>query len=254
MFSSRREGHSRRTPGFHRKSLFQLVLALAAGRPVFTASYYVYDPINDDVASLIDWNDPTHLLDQPDQTKRCSVPAAHADFAGKPCLNFVAASDHSYDSNRTAASWDPYTRAGTPGGEGSVVLTITSATAGIVSTTGTGVRQQIDVNITPQTFRYSGVSAIIAGSAYTVGTPTYFNYYYQEGASPEVNVFVKSVSSATGSDSPALASGPFRLGKYSNGSFATSMRLRAYLFFPVLTAQQRSMYQSWVLQDSGIAP
>lgn len=84
-------------------SLFNQVLANSAGRPIFTADYYSVDPVSGKVLAFIDHNDPTHLLQQTDNTKQVSIPTTSAALNGAVAASFTGT--QYYTSNRAPSEW-----------------------------------------------------------------------------------------------------------------------------------------------------
>lgn len=105
MHDRRASRGSRRQPQLRRAapSLFQQLLALSAGRPIFRASGHITLDGDDLVVSVHDDNDDTHVLTQSDPAKRCAAPVGHADFNGQLCLTFAGV--EWYASNRAASEW-----------------------------------------------------------------------------------------------------------------------------------------------------
>ncbi len=82
-------------------TLFDQVLALAAGRPVFTADNVAV--VGGKVVAFIDWNDPTHVLQQANTAQQVAAPAPHAGFGGALVATFVGG--NWYQSNRPASAF-----------------------------------------------------------------------------------------------------------------------------------------------------
>jgi hypothetical protein len=78
------------------------LLALAAGRPVFTEREYTV--VAGTVVDIFDLSDATrtHVLTQADPAKQVAPPAMHADYT-RPCYTLTGA--EWYVSNRAAAYW-----------------------------------------------------------------------------------------------------------------------------------------------------
>jgi hypothetical protein len=236
-------------------SLFPQIKLLAAGRPIFNADLYVIDGGSGKVRAIVDYWDLQHWLDQSDTTKQCALPAAHADFQGKLCLTFVSASATRYQSNRSAASWGPYTRDGTPGAEICAALTPTDASGTrIVLSTGTsGNREQLDYAPGTGVVRWHA-GAITCAGAVTTNVPTYWAKYYQEGLSPEVATFVKGTPSTTSPENPNTPpETSLVLGSAASGGNAAGMRFVFLMFWPVLSAGGRSTVRQYTQQTYGIA-
>lgn len=243
--------------------LFAGVLALAAGRPVFTADYYAVDSLSGKVSALIDWNDPTHTLAQGNGANQCALPAAHADFAGRLCLTFASAAPNHYLSNRSGVV--NYMHDGT-GGELFLTNTPTaggtSVPAGSRNASGRGF-SLVRLGGTPRADFYALTTAnafVIqvtgANPSWAVDVPTYIHAAYETASTPDATLRQRSTSIGTANQAIAPESGNssqnLRLG--TDGTNHASMRWRSLAFFPALTASQRALVQQYIQQDTGITP
>lgn len=241
-------------------SLFASVLALTAGRPVFTADYYAVDGVTGKVASFIDWNDPTHTLAQATSANQVALPAAHADFAGQLCATFDGGtSARIYQSNRPAAYWSllcngPFWAYST--------LTFTFATSFQIlyetfsasaageftcGSNGTGVNQNV--------WRPTNLG-LSASSAIAIDTPLVFRHSLASAQSPQRALKTSLVAAASttlgGSDQTTLT--PLVFGARASLGFPLRARVRHLLMlFPALDVAGQSLVEQYILQDSGIA-
>jgi hypothetical protein len=262
MFSSRRERRGRRTPSTRAvaRTPFQQVLALAAGRPVFTADYYAVDGVSGKVASFIDWNDPSHTLAQATSANQVALPAAHADFGGKLCATFTGV--ERYPSVRTAGQFS-YISDGT-GFESFDVVTFTSFPAQ-QCTWGAQVFPGCQHAVSAAGGYVAGVYnasaqvvATTSGGTVSAGVPTYLNLSHGTAKSPQWEKRVKGTVGASGAyvnpPSGAPANSLVLGSLLSGGSQPAFMRFRSLMFFPVLSTSQRTQVQQYIQADTGIAP
>lgn len=90
-----------RVASTRRASEFSYLLCLAQGRPVFTADYYAVDGGTGKVSGFIDWNDPSHVLQQFTPGNQVALPVARV--ALNNALAFDFANNQEYVSNRSAS-------------------------------------------------------------------------------------------------------------------------------------------------------
>jgi hypothetical protein len=258
------EGAEARRPGFRGvggASLFSLVLALSATRPVFTADLYVIDGGSGKMRAAADHNDVAHWLDQSNTTLQCALPAGHADFGGKLCLTFAGA--EWYQSNQIA-KW-PFLSDGT-GCEISFAFTNTTVAAGnriylTTRTTGRGF------TISQGGANANSNGAVAAGTAFlalngfrsgmVVAVPYVFQYRHGTAETPDATAKVTGAVAATAnySASPEAGNPEYGMvfGALSNGTLLIQGRLRSFHSAPVLSAAGRATRDAWYLQDTGIA-
>lgn len=223
--------------------------ALCAGRPMFTADYYVVDGVTGKVAAFVDWNDPTHLLAQSTSSKQCELPVRHVDFNWQFCIALAAA--QRYTSNRGATAHD-YLQNGP------------SEFASILTSTVSGVTQLIWGNANPGIT--SGASLLIddggplrhhlnrtGGSAQldqtiTTGTPYYAYGYVDAGASPQRSLKVSGGTAATGAmpGTDATGSTALTFGGTVSDLLLLSARVAVLMHItPILSAVQRAQRAEW---------
>lgn len=261
----RRRNARERRGGVSGKTLFQIVLALAAGRPVFTADYYAVDGVSGKVASFIDWNDATHTLAQATSASQVALPAAHADFANRLCATFSGA--QYYVSNRAATTWsaghngtgETYWMTCTPLAGGATQRPLATRTGG----SSVGWSLGWDSGTTINYAVGNGTSLIVNANSETLAplsTPLYFEIGYLEGApTPEAAVRKKSAVSANADSSAApSAAAPaatLSLGGFAAGTVLASLLFRELVAMPYPSAAQRIFMQNnYQLQTYGIAP
>lgn len=238
-------------------TLFQRVLTLSAGRPVFTANYYAVDGVSGKVSGFIDWNDATHVLAQATSANQVAIPTPHADFSGQLCGVFTA---HAYQSNRAVASWI-FAHDGISC-ERVEVFTPTSANPvpQVVSTTvWAAVAAGAQLYYTGAgAFNHSiytsaaGVAAINAPfGAATVNVPRYLSQRHKAADTPDYELRQNGALVASGAYSTAPTATnpevPFTLGcnNFATVSNPAPMRWRAEAFFPALDAGGRAVVDAW---------
>jgi hypothetical protein len=246
------------------RSPFQSVLALAAGRPVFTADLYVVDGVSGKVRSIVDWNDATHVLDQSVGANQVAVPAPHADFGGARCFTFTGV--ERYQSNRVSTAW-----AYLHSGAGSTLvhthtpLGVTGSLVQAATTDGTtGTVRGVLYYSSAASGRWlagNGAATLLnpTTAVIAINVPTYLGYAYVEGAgTPEWTYRQKGALVASGDSlappDPGAPQGTFTWGASIAGTFGAPMRARSLWVGPILTAGQLATLQQWIQQDTGIAP
>lgn len=249
-------------PGGGAPSLFQQVLALAAGRPVFTADNHVVDGGTGKTRAFVDWNDATHVMSQPVAAQQVALPAAHADFAGALCATFSSA--QWYQSTRLPASM-PWLV------DGSGVVAIDVFTPTSVA----GVQVWLSCGFTgvvPAMLTYVNAGALVVAlyraggasippnpiGAVTVA-PRILQVEHGVSRSPQWYVKQTGAVAVTGAYTTAPTAGsipesPLRLCTLANNDFPASMRWRSRSFFPLLTPTQLAIVHAWILQDCGLTP
>jgi hypothetical protein len=239
-------------------SLFEQVLALSAGRPVFTADKYTVDGVSGRVRAFVDWNDPTHLLEQTAAAQQVPLPVPHADFAGALCTTSNA--DAVYASNRPASAFN-YTADGVSF-ESVRVISPFATGLGVIDVTATqgghgGYQVFLDPNPHGRLLASTGVfpGDAVGGSA-PAGVPTYFSFRVEAAAANQLELRQKATLVSSGIFSAAPA-GPATLPLclLSNGpavSYAYPGRWVALLHFPALTPAQRLIVETWIYETYGI--
>ncbi len=251
-------------------SAFKAVLGLAASRPVFTADNVVLDPASGKVLRFVDWNDPTHYLEQTDSTKQVAAPVAHSDFNGQKCATFTGV--EFYVSNRAASYFKPW-HDGTGASSVNTFFptdTVTVATyyaAGTFNGSGPGFGNAYQ----PTTPAYVslvrsgsvGSNAVIASTTGGAVSGGIYRFQYQESVSPEWSISGTGATSVTGSSAtaPDTVNDPqntLHLGARANSAGTpvgpAKMRWRHLVLGPYLTAQQIATQNAYFLADSGLAP
>lgn len=243
-------------------SLFSLVLALAASRPVFTADYYAIDGVSGKVASFIDWNDPTHTLAQATSANQVALPAPSASFNGRYVVTF--ATTMFYTSNRAASTWT-FLHDGTGMDEFAVFrATAMSPGASMIAGTQTGSTNYQSLYLTTTGATASMNINNAAGSAIGVGdqaipalgTSTWLRATVLAGAG-NTKLYDKGTQRFSGTVSSPSGGAPptsLVLGKLPGGAAAYLGDLRSLLFAPALSASAAAVVASWIQQDTGIAP
>lgn len=243
------------------ETLFQKVLTLSQGRPVFTADRYVPDPVNTTkVAAFIDWNDASHRLAQATPAQQVALPLPHPDFAGARCATFSA---HVYQSTRSPAQWAFFHDGQSV--ECWLVFTPTANTAETflgttdVFTTPGALVHYNGANVA--LYLASGVASINGASigVIGVGVPSYLDIRMQISASPDWETRRKGTSIGAGDYIAPPAAGaakfPLILGASTPAlSLPAAMRWAALAFTPALAAADRATVREWIAHDYGIAP
>ena len=245
--------------------LFQEVLALAAGRPVFTADNYIVDGVSGRVRAFVDWNDPTHQLVQTSAALQVPVPAPHADFGGALCASFTGA--QAYQSNRGAGAWafahdgvscerlDVFVPTSGSGGAANVVATTVIA--------GNNPGSQIYYTAGATIHHYLGSAGGAPVNAASIGNgpasvPTYTMARHEAAAANQYQLRQRRTLIGQGAfafpPTPAAAQTPLTLG--ANGlpalQFPANVRWPACCFFPALSPAQRATVEAWLAQAYGI--
>jgi FAD/FMN-containing dehydrogenase len=254
---SRRLQRSRRFGGGLSQTLFQRVLALSAGRPIFTANYYAVDGVSGKVSAFVDWNDPTHVLAQTTSANQVAIPAAHADFSNQLCGTFTA---HAYQSNRAVAQWifahdgvscervevlTPTSAVAVPQVVSTTVWAAVAAGAQLYYTGGGAWNHSIYTSA-------AGISAINSPfGAATVNVPRYLSARHKAADTPDWELRQNGALVASGAYSVAPTATdpevPFTLGcnNFATVSNPAPMRWRAAAFFPALDAAGRAIVDAW---------
>jgi hypothetical protein len=243
-------------------SLFAQVLALAAGRPVFTADNYTVDGVTGEVANWIDHSDPTHLLEQSIDLRQVLVPAPHADFGGAACASFDAVHPGLYVSNRPASAFR-FCHDGT-GVSWYCTLTALEATWtasrfvwGTINGGGTNFALLLGGNAASG-FRYeiSNGAVIYNPTAAAGTTPNYVSGHYALTETPDVLYQLRTAtvnnSNVTGVPSAGDPSSTLLLGANPGFGNLGRFRWRNLMFFPLLTAPQRAVVEAYIAADTGL--
>lgn len=194
----------RREPHRSPSTPFDTVLALST--IVFTADRYVYDPVNNDVESWVDWKNPSNLMRQTDQTKRCAVPAPYAGFNGR--ARAVCTGGEYYPSNQLAAYWSILSN-----GSSRSVFAIYEPTAAnnrLFSTRNASVGYLFGINNPTNHLTFVGAPAVVLGPGVSapLSVPRMYSYRYTEGAAtPEFSHKVTGFAAVTGDSSAAPSAG-----------------------------------------------
>jgi hypothetical protein len=240
---------------------------MARGRAIFTPGKYLEDPLHPGyVLRFIDWNDPTHYLEQTDTTKQVALPTAHADFAGSLSAHFTGV--EYYVSSRGAGEWT-YRHNGISHEE-YIILTplMASGVGGLHDTsnpaTGTDSGVYTYFSGTASNWRVAilnaaGTVAIHTGNTVTNGTPTYLGLRSSGDGTQAGSTFtkyVKSAPTAMSTSAAPMAGAPgatLTLGRRVATNQLATMRWAGSFFFPALSAVERAQFQAYVTQSTGIA-
>jgi len=193
-------------------ALFQQVLFLSAGRPVFTADYYILDPSSGKVLAFVDWNDPTHLLLQTNPARQVRPPQPNPSFKDRLCADFTGS--QYYVSNRQPSDW-----AFLHAGNGSVfgVLTTTSlsvnqrwlSTRNSTGNPGFSSHVTTGGNLQMTILSNGGLQVLDVSSPISLNVPAQWSMSYTEGASTELYYKTTlSVENSAMSTNPPDSSAP----------------------------------------------
>lgn len=249
------------------QTLFEEVLALAAGRPVFTADYYALDPVTGKVAAFIDWNDPTHMLVQSTSANQCAAPGTIAGvMAGSTVATFASNLTY-YRSNRPTASWDFcsngagfrifYALRRLSGGSANALVGCTNNASS--PTTGYDFNW---VNTITGTCYIRTLASTSVGSSANPALDSDGWVSHEVVGSPTANIgaWAKGTKTLTTTKSVAggAAVGPFTLNDHAatpNVNFRGSLYFRAVVFTPPnLSAADESIAHRWLTATTGVAP
>lgn len=235
-------------------SLFEQVLALAQGRPVFTADSCAV--VGGKVVAFIDWNDASHALTQGTSANQVATPVAHADFSGQLCATFVA---HAYQSGRPAAQWQ-FASNGISCERVEVFTPTSGAGVNVISTTvmlalgagsqlyytGGGVFHHSVYTSAP------GVKAVDQDfGAATINVMRYLSVRHKLADTPDYELRQNGALDASGAYlTPPTATTPEEPYTLGCNDFATvsnpaPMRWRAAAFFPALDVAGRATVDAW---------
>lgn len=241
---------------------FSDVLAVSAGRPVFSADYYAVDGVSGKVSAFIDWNDPTHMLVQASSALQVAVPVAHADFAGNLCATFTGA--ETYVSNAPVSRFRfmhdgtgcSLFRVATP----TTILGVhscacTTSQAGVAGLsfyiTGPDVRSSVEK---------TGGSVYPDSSLGTVAAnvPTYREISHGTARAPQWELRAKGTVAASGAYISAPDTGdsqhPLRLASNAGPGLFYVGRWRDLILTPGVSATERAVVQNYFRTAYGIGP
>ncbi len=234
---------------------FETVKELAATRPVFTADYYVLDPLSGKVYAFVDHNDPTHWLVQADSNKQVAAPLPHADFGGRLCVTFTGA--EYYVSNRGITAAHDFLQNGPC--DFAMVATFTSINATRIcweNTDGTNGGSQLFVT-SSGTLRHNvfrtGSTAFVE-TALALNTPHYAHGWLNAGETPNRSIqrnSSPSVTAALGGTGRA-GTGPLTFGGRAASLFLQGRVVVLGMFFPALSAANRASVHQYVRATYGI--
>lgn len=243
-----------RRPVFGR-SLYSQVIALSKGGSLFTSDNVVLAASKID--AFRDLQDATHLLQQTTDANRVAAPAAHADFGGKLCATFVAATSNFYTSNRAASAWrylHDFTGmhlvlVGTSTADAATYwLSTAGANSGVwVLGGGTG---NTGARVTTKNDAGANNVNLTAEGATPANTSTYFQWSQSQADSPQVKLWNRDVLAQTAAIASSIFTGdpssPLVLGGRADGLGYKSFRFRALFVVPrVLTTGERYVVQRW---------
>lgn len=249
----------------HPIGLFGDVMTLSQGRPVFTADFYAVDSVTLNVSAFIDWNDFSHMLTQSGGASlQVAIPTAHADFGGKLCATFTGS--EWYRSNRLSSTFI-YLHTGPF--ESTHVYTSTSfagnmviaGTASIDVNNGIGYAHWFSTAPRVRLWVANGTSSVfdLFAAAPAVNVPTYSTVGMSQ-QNPAGVVYVKSVlgtsGNVTASPSVSTSVGTLTLGAPGTASPSLKFvgRWRSGVYSPSIGIVEQQAKQSWIQQDTGIAP
>jgi hypothetical protein len=238
------------------------VIAIAAGKPVFTADYYAVDGVTLKVAGWIDFSDVTHLLAQSTSAAQVAIPAAHADYAGARCATFTGA--ETYVSNRPPLAFefvhdgsglslfDCFT-ATTAAGVHSLVCTTSSAgVRGIACYSVTADLRSSVEKTGASVYPDSSVGAIAAN------VPTYRELSHGTARSPQFDLRAKGTTITSGAYASVPEAGApghtLRIGSNSGFTLPYIGRWRDLIVTAGVTPAQRTTIQNYYLATTGITP
>jgi hypothetical protein len=239
-------------------SLFSLVLALAAGRPVFSETEYTQ--VAGKVVDIFDLSDATrvHVLTQADPAKQVLLPVAG--------VGYPFTGTQSYLSNRAAATVD-YCHNGT-GFESTLGYERKTSLAGVqilaaTNQLGTATGYAHWLNNTPSARMYvtdgAGPISSIGASSVGLDTPTHSTVVYDESltSGTRVRVYLKSTLGVQANPAaPPNAGAPntaLCIGAATSGGFFVG-NLRYGIYSPTLSDAQRAAKFSAIQELTGIAP
>lgn len=253
---NRRTGQSAVSP-------LDAMVVLAAGRPIFTADFYVVDGVSGEVRSWVDQSDPTHVLDQSNSARQIPLPAGHSDFGGALCGTFL--DNGLYVSNRPGTAFE-YCHDGT-GVSSYTTFTPTEApfTAnrfiwGTIAAAGKFALLLGGNGTSAVRMEISNTAGVIynPGAAITDEAPTYLSYHFATSQSPDVLYQQKSAtvnnSDVTSPPDSGAPTGTLIMGANSGFGSLGRFRWRNLMFFPLLDGAGRSLVESYIQVDTGLAP
>lgn len=243
------------------------IVALAAGRPVFTADRYTVDGVSGKVAAFVDWSDPTHLLSQSTSGNQVAIPAPDAGANGQLSMTHISASLTNYASNRAPASW--------------VFLqnTTTEFYACIKINTSTwnrvwGTMNQIATNrgwLLAATSEAGGSSsnawsqyvgnasgtyrAVCENAASSAGTGVYRQISSRHVSGVSINVVSPAGDVAGTVNGPGDGADPNTTMNFGTiGGVGSAVSVVFFGWFPALTAIQRALVQRYIYARYGVPP
>lgn len=250
----------------------QAIYAIGSGS-VFEADYYSADGGTGKVASFIDRNDAAHALAQAAGSEQVAIPTTEALVNGALVGSFLGG--QSYVSNRAASTF-AYLHDGS-GADLTIGLIHRDANTlanpnrliGTRTTTTTPVGMSLEITsqngVTEErvlTQVYAAATAVIANTG-TAGlinkdVPTYLQYKYKEGDSPEWAQYTKGTVSHSGASSstPPLGGAPQHTLRLGDTSVAGRDATMDWFFLALrpspLTGAERLVVQAYLLLKYGI--
>ncbi len=228
---------------------------------VFTADKFTVDGTTGKVASFTDWRDSTHTVAQSTEANQCVIPTGVSGLNGRLGASF---SSTWYDSNRAASTWKflhdgtgcEVIRVFVPGSVTGTTYPVATRSGGAAQHGFGSLRNAAAAGA----ILLSAGNTVLNGQAGTlvVGTPTWTDFYYQEGLSgAEYEVFLRSTSVTSGNSSIAPSSSnpsaTLRLGARTDGTGAETETWCATLIANrVLSSDERTLVRSAILQRYGV--
>lgn len=249
-------------------SLFDQVLALSRGYPIFTADRYTVDGVSGKVAALVDWNDSTHLLQQGTSGNQVPVPSPNALLQNRTAFAFTGTC--TYDSNRSSSAWqfmidgsgcEIYVSMVTVYAVTQYILSL-SWLSGVNASTCT-LNASGPTSVQPSYRVYSnagvspGVNMTATGGVIAAGGAANAYFRYDESASPEMSTGMTGGTQGTttsgGTGFPGTPSDTFRLGgPHTGGVGYVVSAIRGVYLFPTLDTSQRAVVAAFLKQDIGV--
>lgn len=204
--------------------------------------------------SVMDANNASNLITQSNDSFRAAAPAAHADFNGQLCLTMTG--NLFYDTNQAASFW---AFAHQPGVIYDISTPISVAGTQVVWETTNNFAtafiqrywagNQSQHTMRPQASPVANATAIagtsLAGSPMVARTRVDSTTLY--GKRTGLSEQTAALASAPDASSPSRG-----LGLGRNG-LTSDYRWALLAFFPVLTAGQMALVESWISQTYGLA-
>ena len=244
-------------------SLFEQVLELSQGRPVFTADHYVPQEVEGgtNVRRFTDWNNSANYLQQTSFANQVAAPAPSALFNGALVCTFDRSKPNFYTAN--SSNLVNFMHDGTGGTMVCVGRLLDGANIGtIVGTrdqTGRGFSLVGFPSTTMHFYVLTSTDQFVLQIQHNgvPPVPAYADLTFDAAAPVVGTMRIKGTVVAQQASTGAVpqagpSSQPLRLGTDTGNH--TSMLWHSLLFFPPLTSEGRSTVQQWIQSVTGIAP